>query len=517
MAESTYVVKKGDTLSGIAKQLGISNWRTLYDLNKATIGSNPNLIKVGQTLTYGASPAPASAPTSAPAGTPTGGGFTMDMLTSAYQKLLGRTPDPSGIAEYTSSRYAGKTINDLEKIIMSSPEYQQKSANPSTTDEVAKRLADVNSMAFDKFQVAEAPTVRTTEQIKQEITSQLPPETDKPVAPKLEEMFNKLSGELGITELEDFSTELKTQKDELWAQYRALVYDERGKPILNRLIQGRTSQAARDLQEQLDFITRQESEVNDKLTTRYNLVNLKMNFAQTDYQTAKAEYDSDYSRAISLINAISSEKSADKAELNAFKNDARANLTLYSKLFENGQLTWDGLTGDQKTQLNKLEVQAGLGLGYLRSVQSLSGGGEVKSITTRQAPDGYEYADAITVMPDGSLKVVSTQLGKFKQGGTGTASTGLTKREQSFLDDARGWVTKLADTKAGRVFGKDATDWGTAYNSMRSAYPEATSEQIDQALNYNEYYPKPVEQPAQTTQKSTGFWGSIKNFFTGKS
>ena len=48
MAYQTYKVKSGDTLSAIARKLGISNWRDLYELNKSLIGGNPNYIKVGQ-------------------------------------------------------------------------------------------------------------------------------------------------------------------------------------------------------------------------------------------------------------------------------------------------------------------------------------------------------------------------------------------------------------------------------------------------------------------------------------
>lgn len=44
----TYTVKSGDSLSLIAKKLGISSWKTIYEKNKGTIGANPNLIKVGQ-------------------------------------------------------------------------------------------------------------------------------------------------------------------------------------------------------------------------------------------------------------------------------------------------------------------------------------------------------------------------------------------------------------------------------------------------------------------------------------
>lgn len=46
----TYTVKPGDTLTRIAKQLGIPNWNTLYAANKATIGPNPSKIIPGQVL-----------------------------------------------------------------------------------------------------------------------------------------------------------------------------------------------------------------------------------------------------------------------------------------------------------------------------------------------------------------------------------------------------------------------------------------------------------------------------------
>ena len=49
-AATTYTVKSGDSLWKIAqKQLGDgTRWREIYDLNKDTIGSNPNLIYAGQ-------------------------------------------------------------------------------------------------------------------------------------------------------------------------------------------------------------------------------------------------------------------------------------------------------------------------------------------------------------------------------------------------------------------------------------------------------------------------------------
>lgn len=44
-----YIVKKGDTLSSIAKKYG-TTWQKIYNDNKSVIGSNPNLIKPNQKL-----------------------------------------------------------------------------------------------------------------------------------------------------------------------------------------------------------------------------------------------------------------------------------------------------------------------------------------------------------------------------------------------------------------------------------------------------------------------------------
>lgn len=46
----SYTVQRGDTLSGIGSKYGVS-WQSIYDANKAIIGSNPNKIYPGQQLT----------------------------------------------------------------------------------------------------------------------------------------------------------------------------------------------------------------------------------------------------------------------------------------------------------------------------------------------------------------------------------------------------------------------------------------------------------------------------------
>lgn len=60
---AAYTVRKGDTLSGIARLSG-TDWKTLYEANRDVVGPDPNLIFPGQVLTLpGTVPgAPPSAP-----------------------------------------------------------------------------------------------------------------------------------------------------------------------------------------------------------------------------------------------------------------------------------------------------------------------------------------------------------------------------------------------------------------------------------------------------------------------
>jgi LysM repeat protein len=61
----TYVVRAGDTLGKIAARHG-TTWQRLHALNRQTIGSNPNVLRVGQRLKVSGTPSTRAARAAAP-------------------------------------------------------------------------------------------------------------------------------------------------------------------------------------------------------------------------------------------------------------------------------------------------------------------------------------------------------------------------------------------------------------------------------------------------------------------
>jgi len=62
-----------------------------------------------------------------------GGGFSKEQLDASYQKVFGREADPTGLKDFGSSKWAGKSVQDLEKALMDSDEYRTKKTQPTTT------------------------------------------------------------------------------------------------------------------------------------------------------------------------------------------------------------------------------------------------------------------------------------------------------------------------------------------------------------------------------------------------
>ena len=142
-SQTSYTVKSGDTLSAIAAAHGTTT-TNLYNLNKAVIGSDPNKIQPGMVLTLSASaPAPAPAPTPVPSSSaaldPHSVTFTRYTLGGTVNEWIDAACVAAGVPANSYWRSGFQTLIDRES--GGNPNacntYDMNSFNPSGYSSVA--------------------------------------------------------------------------------------------------------------------------------------------------------------------------------------------------------------------------------------------------------------------------------------------------------------------------------------------------------------------------------------------
>ena len=140
-AGKRYTVKKGDSLSKIAKEhLGDANrWRELYEANKETIGKNPDKISVGMILELtgekakeAAAPVVAEetpetlAPAPAPAPAPAAAGKVTDDIRIATLNLVNQGYDGKSSNDRSAVEAFRKALGITEEIAFTNPEGKRR-------------------------------------------------------------------------------------------------------------------------------------------------------------------------------------------------------------------------------------------------------------------------------------------------------------------------------------------------------------------------------------------------------
>ena len=100
--KTTYIVKSGDTLSGIATALKVKGgWQTLYAANKSVVGSNPNLIFPGQKLVVPGASAPKPTPTPTPTPAPSSQGWSNPLSSMSVSQSFHNSNSGYGLGYHT--------------------------------------------------------------------------------------------------------------------------------------------------------------------------------------------------------------------------------------------------------------------------------------------------------------------------------------------------------------------------------------------------------------------------------
>lgn len=437
----TVTVKSGDTLSQILKDAGVSSYgsSSTWDVvAKASGLSSPHKIWAGNKITI---------PDSV-LGTSGGGTTTQSAPTSA--------PEP----DLTSSEDLTDYLN----------EQQQK-------------MADLTDPDYDPF---DGDIEGSIDEVIEEISGG----EEMPEAPNYTDMFKRLREEYGLDALEQGINEYKNlirQEENLLMQQRN---DIRGGLTSMGVIEGRIDQATRDRMEMINWYKSNAQFLADMANSAYGYIEMVMNFEQLDYETAKERYDTNFNQRLKVYESIKQEAREERDFQYQLMMDqqklALTNLTMYMDLISKGQLSWDDMSTAERTQMHKLEVQAGLPMGFLSRVR-MEAGANIISTTTRTDPSGNVYVDMLIQQPDGSIKVESKLTGRTRVpssggggGGGSTSSTSEADTEKDFLN------------KAGRAGTSEYTAslnalkrYGTFDNGMASlANPYMTEDQFYSAVDY---------------------------------
>lgn len=325
-------------------------------------------------------------------------------------------------AKYGITNYAG--TGEQNSSLLSA---LRTSAAPKTVTDV-KSTADattfINANQQNDFKTANdatAPPTRAStasyDQIFKDLQTTLTSGLgQKPNTVNFEQAYKNELAASGVSSLETTLNDLNNQENELRAQFRQQKANEEGKPVAMNVIEGRVSEEERAANERLDAIGRQKEYVTNQLKTKYATIDTLMKYKTLDYNNASDDYDKQFTRNIQLFNTVKGIAEDQKSDADREQDNARANAQIIYNSITSGGVRLDSLPSDQKLQLQKMEMQAGLPQGFFESLQAKNPKADIVTSTTRET-GGKKYADIIMRDADGKLITQTMLLGNSTDGG----------------------------------------------------------------------------------------------------
>lgn len=430
---SSYLIKKGDTLSGIAKAQGT----TIADIMKLNPSvTDPNLIYAGKTLSL---------------------------------------PSISGGSEITDYSNVN-SMEDANAVINKNQEQDIANAEKASEPPVKTGYSSNGELS-----IPEVP--KTT---MDDIKSDIAPTTTKPETINLVDKYGDLRTQYGVGNLETQLNDLNAQLAEVQATKKARIASEKGKSVAMNVITGRISEVEAQENERIAALENSITNVSNQLNTKYNIINTMMTLTEKDYDNAVASYDKEMSNNISMYNILrgvqESEKSAEEAKI----DNARASAQIIYNSITSGNVDMKDLPESTKTLITKLEVQAGLPVGFYSTLKQNVGKADVIATYNWTGTDNKEYASVITKDPDtGELKTTNMVLGAAKKSTSGKTEE---EEQQAIIDS---FYKDLTDNRKNlEGYSDEATatntrEWLISY--LQRKYPALTEQSIQDEVYA--YYP----------------------------
>jgi len=416
------------------------------------------------------------------------GGFQQGGWYSGRQYWGGTLSEPGVIHPSSAQIGAGQAVSP-EVIAQTSPAnvpyiQQLQAQAPRSAEEVTPFL---NQFQSDLFQATERPQVRVP--TMEELQTTLAPKTAYPEPLKRVEKFEELRATYKVADLEE---SLNAIKDQIRAEQDTLRKArgiEEGKPVPMNVIAGRVGEQERAAQERIDALGREQSRLVDQLNTKYNLISTYMNFYGLDYQDSVKRYDDEFDRNVKFYEIINKKEIQ---ALEAWQKDrafAQSNLEIFVNAISSGNLTYSGMSADQKLMVAKLEAQSGLPVGFVSNLQM--------SAKQRLLSVNEKTGEALIVGDDGKMKVVQTGM---RASGTTSAAKNISQQfsqvatftsKKNFPDLVEQFATVMSleeiyqaymNSELGKQYGKPVEDPRVIQLTYKVARGEITEEEARKTL-----------------------------------
>jgi len=347
--QQVYTVKSGDTLGNLASQYGITA-QELWKLNPQI--SNPNLIYVGQNIVVPSKTA-SSAVVTTPSTTQT------NASAPANGASGGKTPEQV-IAELNAAANAKATAD--------------QSAIASSTTVDTRRSSDVLSKLVD---------VLTTG-------------SGKPAPVSLVQTFNDERAKLGVGDLETKLAQADSDLAALDSSNQNLAIEEENRKVSVKKIGQRQSQESIDYNRKKQALISTRNSLANQLDMKYGVINTIVSLTGQDYNTANSAYQTMKDDVLKAYTVFSNKE-------NTERDDARANVQIYSGLLKDGSVKYENLPLSVQNDIKKSEIAAGLPAGFTATIS--------KSV----AGTPKYYSDTFTDTNGNRVMTVVTQVGSELQ------------------------------------------------------------------------------------------------------
>lgn len=381
--------------------------------------------------------------------------YSAEELGNAYSKLSRGVTTTGGFTE--------KNLDNIEKYTGVRPQLSAPSAAGGEMGTAGDLTNYLNNFQDSVFQSAGSVELRDS------IVQNIEPDIAKPEPLKRADEYEKLRTEMGVADLETSLNDLKAQLEEQYAIRRQRTQSAEGKPVAMGVIAGRVGEIERQENERIDAIGRQINVIGDQLNTKYNVISTYMNFMGLDYQDAVTAYNTEYNRNLDIYKLVDSELDEQKAS-------AKANLQIFQNAILSGNVSFNSLSGDQKSFISKLEAQSGLPIGFTASLKPDE---KVLYSGTREVGN-TKYLDVITQGANGQPISKTITLGA-SGGGTGGSGGKVN------VADLSKQMTAMLSGKVGGDGKVSPNTWNTA---MRAWVSETGQSEDEFAKKFGSYVNK---------------------------